>query len=440
MSDPVTNVEIEDVLSSIRRLVSEEGREKPRKTRPVRENGENRLVLTPALRVADRIGDAEAESQDVAEAPFELGPEFSEPARSDEIEFRHTVLEPLDDTPGELAGDEDEAEEDGADENAAPLILQDATLPEPALDDTPPPQSEIADPPWSDPEATLHEAAALAEDVSEDAGALAADIDEPAQPDLSEIVSVEGDAEPESPPKGERMRRAAMLSAKIQALEAAIAETPDQWEPDGVSDDDYAGTEVETLAWQSDSNDAQAEEPLLDALDDVKDTPILPEDDADFTDDSDAAEDSESEEPLAQAEWPEAEELEAVDVEAEMPETEAGIDEAPQDDTLELHSRMRIVEEPEDNVPEAEPIEAELVLDPEDIGARDTPEIPASDLGMPDDLTFEEAVIDENTLREMVSDIVRQELQGALGERITRNVRKLVRREIHRALTTQDLD
>ncbi len=47
--------------------------------------------------------------------------------------------------------------------------------------------------------------------------------------------------------------------------------------------------------------------------------------------------------------------------------------------------------------------------------------------------------IDEAMLREMVSDIVRRELQGALGERITRNVRKLVRREIHRALAAHDL-
>lgn len=49
-----------------------------------------------------------------------------------------------------------------------------------------------------------------------------------------------------------------------------------------------------------------------------------------------------------------------------------------------------------------------------------------------------ELAIDEDLLREMVSEIVRQELQGALGERITRNVRKLVRREIHRAIMTRD--
>ncbi len=50
------------------------------------------------------------------------------------------------------------------------------------------------------------------------------------------------------------------------------------------------------------------------------------------------------------------------------------------------------------------------------------------------------AVIDEEALRDMVVDIVREELQGALGERITRNVRRLVRREIHRALASQELD
>jgi len=48
--------------------------------------------------------------------------------------------------------------------------------------------------------------------------------------------------------------------------------------------------------------------------------------------------------------------------------------------------------------------------------------------------------IDEKLLHEMVQRVVREELQGHLGERITRNVRKLVRREIHRVLTSQDFD
>ena len=54
--------------------------------------------------------------------------------------------------------------------------------------------------------------------------------------------------------------------------------------------------------------------------------------------------------------------------------------------------------------------------------------------------TDEATIVDESMLREMVADIVRQELQGALGERITRNVRKLVRREINRALAAHELD
>ena len=49
-------------------------------------------------------------------------------------------------------------------------------------------------------------------------------------------------------------------------------------------------------------------------------------------------------------------------------------------------------------------------------------------------------LLDEDALRDFVSEIVREELQGALGERITRNVRKLVRREIHRALAAHELE
>lgn len=45
-----------------------------------------------------------------------------------------------------------------------------------------------------------------------------------------------------------------------------------------------------------------------------------------------------------------------------------------------------------------------------------------------------------DALRGLVLELIRQELQGALGERITRNVRKLVRREISRALENRDLD
>ncbi len=48
--------------------------------------------------------------------------------------------------------------------------------------------------------------------------------------------------------------------------------------------------------------------------------------------------------------------------------------------------------------------------------------------------------LDEQALRDLVSEMVLKELQGPLGERITRNVRKLVRREIYRALASRDFD
>ncbi len=52
----------------------------------------------------------------------------------------------------------------------------------------------------------------------------------------------------------------------------------------------------------------------------------------------------------------------------------------------------------------------------------------------------EERILDEDTLRELVAQTVREELMGELGERITRNVKKLVRREIQRALTERAFD
>lgn len=47
---------------------------------------------------------------------------------------------------------------------------------------------------------------------------------------------------------------------------------------------------------------------------------------------------------------------------------------------------------------------------------------------------------DEEVLRDLVRDIIREELSGALGERITRNVRKLVRAEIARALAVREFE
>lgn len=56
-------------------------------------------------------------------------------------------------------------------------------------------------------------------------------------------------------------------------------------------------------------------------------------------------------------------------------------------------------------------------------------------LGLPDDL-----VLDEEALRDLIAEVVREELAGHLGERITRNVRKLVRREIRRLMASEEFE
>ena len=59
---------------------------------------------------------------------------------------------------------------------------------------------------------------------------------------------------------------------------------------------------------------------------------------------------------------------------------------------------------------------------------------------MPGVALDEDNIFSEQVLRELVRDLIRAELQGDLGERITRNIRKLVRAEIARAIAVQSLE
>lgn len=54
--------------------------------------------------------------------------------------------------------------------------------------------------------------------------------------------------------------------------------------------------------------------------------------------------------------------------------------------------------------------------------------------------TEEPLELDEEALREIIRDVIREELQGQLGERITRNIRKLVRSEVQRAMTLREIE
>lgn len=115
-----------------------------------------------------------------------------------------------------------------------------------------------------------------------------------------------------------------------------------------------------------------------------------------------------------------------------------------QPEALVLTAALRVGEDDDPSADDTVQIEgtaAEDVIPTQEDASQPSDISPDSDV-TPDPELFADdaAIIDEETLRDMVSEIVREELQGVLGERITRNVRKLVRREIHRAFAAQDLE
>lgn len=152
---------------------------------------------------------------------------------------------------------------------------------------------------------------------------------------------------------------AGSLSAKIEALEAAIARTEDQWEPDGDGVDDYAGTQTRRITWDYGTENAEADG-------------------------------------------------------ADVSDTQSSDD-------------------PSEVQPEPLPQTAAFVRSGNQVGGQKKESEPATE-------QMATANIGEEELRDLVKEIVQQELQGALGERITRNIRKLVRREINRALAAQNLN
>lgn len=193
MSDPVTNVEIEDVLSSIRRLVSAEEREEEDETAPQQEKkveGE-KLVLTPAQRV-DESPEPPA-SEDEAEYGYDMEPPFAprRENRFDEVEDAEIVEGPVPDPEPDAVADHDDADGEA----------------------------------W---EEASHDALALDDDTDGDAGPAASPAtgEDDGEVDLAE------------------------LEARIAGFEAAVAEQDDEWEPDGSFEDAYSAGSVTPLPWQ----------------------------------------------------------------------------------------------------------------------------------------------------------------------------------------------
>ena len=231
MSDPMTNAEVEDVLSSIRRVVSDD---KPAEPEPEAPAAPDRLVLTPALRVTDE----EAVAEDAAEEADAL-PDTDPYALTDFIIENHD------------APSEDVAEPEAVE--AAPEVREDlwvnpetlsnfvrhgqdlrekTDVDEAADEGRAEEDSEAAWPP-SDVEDDAHHVAGVEEDDTDD---LVTD----AAPEPDTVT-----ADAHSPD-----RTAQTLSEKIATLETLVASRTDEWEPDDPGADAYAGTEAPTLAWE----------------------------------------------------------------------------------------------------------------------------------------------------------------------------------------------
>jgi len=325
MSDPVTNIEIEDVLSSIRRLVAESERPVDRLAERSRALSglADRLMLTPALRIAEPPVPAAPVSDLAAKMAMSVAPAPDVPAAT-----RAAGLESA------LALHLQDWEPDGSEAGAARLIAPAAFLPGGA------PQPE----PEPEPEAEPFADAVL-------------DWSAPA-PDDSPVMrsALSPVAMPIPPANGPVAAVVQPVAALVQPVVAVVQPV---------------ATVVQPVA--------AVVQPVVAVV-----------------------------QPVAAVVQPVAQPSAAVVQPAALaqPQTDDDKGEAGLDDDLAL----------------AEAVNADQ---------------PAGDAiaGL-----LRAGVIDEELLRNLVFDIVRQELQGTLGERITRNVRKLVRREIYRVLSSQEFE
>ena len=220
MSESVTNVEVEDVLSSIRRLVSDEKRPS---VAVISEPSNDRLVLTPALRVAgsDEIADNETDNVPAIQAWSDFGasPDYKDALPDSEMT---DDIPKLDDDEDMLLDPQTEADVDTHDDNNDEQNdhqNQEVTAevePEPFVLDS---VVETSEP---EPE--------IVEDVA------AAEIP------VAELLEDQSEA-------AFFAKSSATLGSKIAALEAVIGKTDDQWEPDDTGDSDYSGTEAPAMIW-----------------------------------------------------------------------------------------------------------------------------------------------------------------------------------------------
>lgn len=337
MPDPVSKAEIEDVLSSIRRLVSDNAGAIRRDADAEAENAE-KLVLTPAFRV---------DEEDAAREDAEVTPSQSSIPGTNEPEPEAV---PSDPEPVSVVSTAPEAAPEAAPETV---------------------------PTHRDGTGSVHD----------------------------DAMKSREEARPLSP-----------LEQRIAELEAVVSRSAAEFEPDGSEDDalpktvlfhhrlaEKAGMTAETVA-KAEPDVPEAGHTWAMPGEEITETPVA---------------DLHPAEPEARFEVAEAE------VDAAQERGDDGVETINDDeDTPDWHQ----------DEAEFETVAPEAVETSQDNDAWE--DVDEGRDGAQDG----EAVIDEDALREMVARMVREELQGSVGERITHNVRRMVRREIARALSLQDID
>ena len=328
MSDPVSNHDIEDVLTSIRRLVAQgnaeikqEVRQEPPVLRHVEsEPAPDRFVLTPAFRVEDSVDDSP--QRDNLQKP----PTF--------IRAAEPVVEVEDEEP-------------------APEIFW---------------TEEIEPTPQTRPEASDR----------------------------------------------------ASLEATIAELEAAVTHAPDEWEPDG-SEEFFESSVTSAFLHKLDARNAKTpEETVTEAV-------------AEHIAETISEEIAESL-PFEETTFNKVDAPIESDVEPVAEETVAEIvEEAVSEEPTFAHAQFEEVYDP---IAEATADAAEA--EGGDVYGDELAPDPEPDLG-PVATPAGGQLVDPDALRALVGEMIREELQGEMGERITRNVRKLVRREINRVITEQEV-
>ena len=362
MPDPLTNREIEDVLSSIRRLVSEA--EQAEKTATERRRPEL-LVLTPALRVDQAPISTEERPSSVADA------EGSSSSTAQVPPFRH----------------------------AAPHLLRDPLPPAQGRET----EAEVISQAW---EAELGEDAQPssagerpADDVRE--GSRGDDVAASGKAGSPRASAASADATAHS---------ASLLEQRIAELEAVISQSHDEFEPDGSEPDAGRMPDVRIFGalGRGEPQEQRAADPAGPAP-------------ASFS----AAPAPEERQPAGPGHA-------RSEPAAPIPPHRTARREPP----LQLvGGRMTQLEDvgPEISRPGQAPA-SEAAADTGPHGPAD----PADAEVLQAD--GEDIFVDEEVLRELIADVVREELQGTLGERITRNLRRMVHREVERALALRKYD